>query len=510
MKHFLKLTRLTATLLAVFSWLSIWANGGGSVTVQGIYYGQCERGTISGTTEVCNNDDIIFVLDAGFAPTVDHDDVEITQFVVGDFGSGPGNPLDEDYLYANMDMDYLGRWDDATGRHERYKLRDAPGAMLYDRLVAAGRIKCRISYEWKGSGATTEKYYTEEKYFWTDKDPVARMTINGSNATWIENGTFNGAFMLNASSSESCGEGYTIALHPRDYWGNGIGMPWVSQSFTGYPGTHDIKTIALALGQSWDPGDNYAVRINVHGNGVWTDDIHFIRIKASISDSKIYAYTGFRTEYTPNAFGGQSAYTYFENTNGLGQSFTPFILLDGTASLHEDRQYISIREFDPLTWTASTTLYQGWWCTGCDIWAIHALSAPPFNATFTPGKFYMITHAVGPQWDADYHLMKVGPWKPHEDDPKDDPPTERSLTVGTQGLSFDVYPNPSTGQFNINTNADEAFQIEVTDLLGKTIYQQQHQPNTSIAIRLSNQPKGIYLVSLIQADGKTTKKLVIQ
>jgi hypothetical protein len=70
-------------------------------------------------------------------------------------------------------------------------------------------------------------------------------------------------------------------------------------------------------------------------------------------------------------------------------------------------------------------------------------------------------------------------------------------------LSINVYPNPSNGFFNIQSNVmNEMSNIEVYNILGEKVYnaplQQAQSDNT---IDLSSQPAGIYLYRLISEKG---------
>src|SRR5690606_40819727 len=80
-------------------------------------------------------------------------------------------------------------------------------------------------------------------------------------------------------------------------------------------------------------------------------------------------------------------------------------------------------------------------------------------------------------------------------------PTRRS-----SDLEFSVYPNPSTGIFNINTS--EMVNIKVVDITGKVVYQAQNVDNNGV-VNLSSLQKGVYLMQVsgdtIQKDRKSTR-----
>lgn len=76
-----------------------------------------------------------------------------------------------------------------------------------------------------------------------------------------------------------------------------------------------------------------------------------------------------------------------------------------------------------------------------------------------------------------------------------------------QKNQFLVYPNPSTGNFTIETTNLKNFinpRIEITDITGKTIYNSQLAAcNTQLDI--SNQPKGIYFIKITSIESDENK-----
>ncbi|MFT3793584.1 T9SS type A sorting domain-containing protein [Flavobacterium sp.] len=70
-----------------------------------------------------------------------------------------------------------------------------------------------------------------------------------------------------------------------------------------------------------------------------------------------------------------------------------------------------------------------------------------------------------------------------------------------------VYPNPSNGQFHVETEtAAEAMDLEVIDLAGRTILQQ----TAGNTIDLSGFPKGMYLLNIRIGQESYSKKLMLQ
>lgn len=75
-----------------------------------------------------------------------------------------------------------------------------------------------------------------------------------------------------------------------------------------------------------------------------------------------------------------------------------------------------------------------------------------------------------------------------------------------------VWPNPSDGNFNIQTGSADLFQtITITGMTGQTIYKRKIETNDElINIRLSGCPSGIYLVRIEGKNQTKSVKIIIQ
>jgi len=76
-----------------------------------------------------------------------------------------------------------------------------------------------------------------------------------------------------------------------------------------------------------------------------------------------------------------------------------------------------------------------------------------------------------------------------------------------------VFPNPSNGVFQIEFSVAGRTELVITDLAGRVIVHEKFESGQSVmtkSINMSDQPKGLYLVSLNTASGKKVSKLLIQ
>jgi ELWxxDGT repeat protein len=68
-----------------------------------------------------------------------------------------------------------------------------------------------------------------------------------------------------------------------------------------------------------------------------------------------------------------------------------------------------------------------------------------------------------------------------------------------------VYPNPSTGMFNVNLQGNEPATIKVFDLQGREILQQVN----STVVDLSGHPQGVYFMQISTASGTRCQKILL-
>ena len=90
-------------------------------------------------------------------------------------------------------------------------------------------------------------------------------------------------------------------------------------------------------------------------------------------------------------------------------------------------------------------------------------------------------------------------------------PLSEMVTVGIKEnanqIKMEVYPNPSNGNFVIETNSTEKQNVQVMDVNGKIVLSQIVNGTTSIDA--ANLNEGVYSVSITGNNQKATKKLVI-
>jgi len=84
-----------------------------------------------------------------------------------------------------------------------------------------------------------------------------------------------------------------------------------------------------------------------------------------------------------------------------------------------------------------------------------------------------------------------------------------NFTDQANRIHLNLYPNPSNGIINIETFSIDNYYIEIYDIRGQLIYENQIiEPNYS-TINLSNQKEGIYILRLHSRNAIRTEKIII-
>ena len=78
-----------------------------------------------------------------------------------------------------------------------------------------------------------------------------------------------------------------------------------------------------------------------------------------------------------------------------------------------------------------------------------------------------------------------------------------------EATSFNVYPNPNNGIFNVTINSSKNQTLEVQNMLGQVVFSKE--VNNSTQMNLTDLNKGVYSISLTNEQGvSTSKKIIIQ
>jgi len=81
--------------------------------------------------------------------------------------------------------------------------------------------------------------------------------------------------------------------------------------------------------------------------------------------------------------------------------------------------------------------------------------------------------------------------------------------VGESPSQFKVYPNPSRGAFQIETELHEAYELEVINLQGRIL--RKHNNSKGASVNVNGLPAGTYFIKLMAASGyEEIQKIIVQ
>jgi len=73
-----------------------------------------------------------------------------------------------------------------------------------------------------------------------------------------------------------------------------------------------------------------------------------------------------------------------------------------------------------------------------------------------------------------------------------------------------IYPNPSTGIFNIKMKNPTEFKYDIFDITGKTLLSKSKIKQTNTTLDLTDYAKGLYFIKITTDSGSTTKNLIVK
>jgi len=87
--------------------------------------------------------------------------------------------------------------------------------------------------------------------------------------------------------------------------------------------------------------------------------------------------------------------------------------------------------------------------------------------------------------------------------------TENETEKDTNKEIATVFPNPNNGIFNLLFDSLQNASIEITDLVGFSVYNTLLKDQDNLEINLQNHPKGIYVLKIVVENKLYTKKIII-
>jgi hypothetical protein len=82
------------------------------------------------------------------------------------------------------------------------------------------------------------------------------------------------------------------------------------------------------------------------------------------------------------------------------------------------------------------------------------------------------------------------------------------ISLEENNLEYNIFPNPSSGTINIELGEQGEFSVEISDIIGKSIYNNIIKTNTNIDI--NGLDTGVYFVTISNENKSNTTKLIVE
>jgi len=82
------------------------------------------------------------------------------------------------------------------------------------------------------------------------------------------------------------------------------------------------------------------------------------------------------------------------------------------------------------------------------------------------------------------------------------------ISLEENNLEYNIFPNPSSGSINIELGEQGEFNVEISDIIGKSIYNNIIKTNTNIDI--NGLDTGVYFVTISNENKSNTTKLIVE
>ncbi|MBK0401883.1 T9SS type A sorting domain-containing protein [Adhaeribacter sp. BT258] len=167
-------------------------------------------------------------------------------------------------------------------------------------------------------------------------------------------------------------------------------------------------------------------------------------------------------------------------------------------------------------------------CTATSAATVLTVTPLPATPTITRNGFTLTSSsATGNQWykdsniltgetNATYNATANGSYTVVFTDNGCSSAISNAVNITNTGLADDlanlqvaVFPNPSTGIFNVTLPENQTYKLLVTDLTGKVI-QRQTVNNSKVQLDIHTAAKGIYLLRISGENGLAVRKLVVE
>ena len=89
-------------------------------------------------------------------------------------------------------------------------------------------------------------------------------------------------------------------------------------------------------------------------------------------------------------------------------------------------------------------------------------------------------------------------------------PAMPTAATSLKKIGINIFPNPSTGKFTIESKKSYIIDVSIIDLSGKVIYKDSFNNVNSKEVDLSEFAKGLYILQLNVENEKIISKILIE
>lgn len=329
--------------------------------------------------------------------------------------------------------------------------------------------------------------------------------------------------------------------------------PTISTTYTLSGSIVYSNTSSASMTQSLACSNSDAVNITVLPNPTvkgWSRN-HFLCTGAAFPTLNAYAGIGsysYQWSYAPdggsysvlsststNLFTGSYGFGYYQvlvtnNSTGCSTTLTTHVSLDSSAALFLNSSFNSTENQNQINNTVQIlTSPNG---MGNHVWEVFNsdvnqnqgslianYTTTNINITLPLTGYYLVKHTISQApcnepvstavWYAYDILRRVSTKQTISNDMLNRKSSFEQLRGNIEDFTFNIYPNPTNGKFNIDFEESSVQQITVTDALGKIVLENKTDANsTNACLDLSEYPSGVYFIKINAGEKTIMKKIV--